>query len=503
MPAGESDRLRELFNQRRAKADALHARGIDPYPARTGPNRQPIGKARAAFERWESGARKSQPTARVAGRITNLRDLGRLAFLDIRDGTGAIQLLCRRNHLRKQDWPLIQSLDLGDFVEARGSLVRTRTGELSVDARSLALLTKALRPPPEKFHGLQDIEARYRRRYLDLQTNDAARDVFVTRSRVLSRLRRFMDDRGFLEVETPILQAEAGGAAARPFSTYFHALEETRYLRIATELHLKRLIVGGFDKVYEVGRIFRNEGVGNRWNPEFTMLESYEAYTDYNDVARMVEEMVATIAQDVLGALQIPWGHGDDAITIDLTPPWGRLTMQEALVRYAQIDFTQHRSVESMSALLRARNIDVPEEAGWGKLLDLLVSNLVEPHLVQPTFLIDYPVEVSPLAKRKPDDPTLVERFEAFVAGWEFANAYSELNDPIDQRQRFEAQRRLRAAGDEEAELIDEDFLVALEHGMPPTGGLGLGVDRLLMVLTNSPSIRDVILFPHMRTKEL
>ena len=339
---------------------------------------------------------------------------------------------------------------------------------------------------------------RYRQRYLDLQVNPDARRTFVTRSRVVSALRRFMDGRGFLEVETPVLQAEAGGAAARPFVTHFNALDEDRYLRIATELHLKRLIIGGVDKGYEIGRIFRNEGVSTLHNPEFTMMESYEAYADYHDVARMVEEAVSTIAREVLGATVIPWA-GE---SIDLTPPWRRLTMREAVQEYAGIDFFDHTTPETLRPVLEQHRIPVPETGGWGKMLDALVSALVEPRLVQPTFLLDYPVEVSPLAKRHADEPRLVDRFEAFVAGWEIANAYSELNDPVDQRARFEAQLRLKRGGDEEAELVDEDYLTALEHGMPPTGGLGVGIDRLVMVLTDNQSIREVILFPHLRRRE-
>ena len=493
-----SERLRELFEQRRRKADALRERGIDPYPPRTATKLTPVATARARFERWEQGALKRQPSVHVGGRITSVRDLGKLAFLDLRDGSGVIQLLCRRNRLGESGAAVLKALDLGDFVESSGPLIRTKSGEISVEARDLRLLAKALRPPPEKFHGLQDVEARYRQRYLDLQANQDSRDLFITRSRVIAALRRWMDDRGFLEVETPVLQPEAGGAAARPFVTHFNALDEERYLRIALELHLKRLIVGGFDKVYEVGRIFRNEGTSTTHNPEFTMMESYEAYTDYHGVAAMVEELVAHLAQTILGATTIPWGDA----TIDLTPPWRRLTMRDALMQYAGIDFLEYRTADALHDVLQRHGIPIPPDASWHKLLGDLLAHTVEPHLIQPTFLMDWPVEISPLAKRTPDDDRLVERFEAYVAGWEIANAYSELNDPIDQRRRFQNQVALRAAGDEEAELMDEDFLVALEHGMPPTGGLGIGIDRLIMVLTNSRSIRDVILFPQLRRKE-
>jgi lysyl-tRNA synthetase class 2 len=321
--------------------------------------------------------------------------------------------------------------------------------------------------------------------------------VLVRRSQIVAAVRRFMEGRGFLEVETPVLQGEAGGAAARPFQTHLNALDEERFLRIALELHLKRLIVGGLDRVFELGRIFRNEGTSTRHNPEFTMMESYQAYADYLDVARMVEELVSTVALEVLGTTSVQFG----AHRLELAPPWRRVTMREAVQEYAEVDFFDYRTVDSMTGLLREKSIAAPENAGWGKLLDALVSATVEPQLVQPTFLLDYPVELSPLAKRRRDDPSLVERFEAFAAGWELGNAYSELNDPVDQRKRFASQQALQAAGDDEAEMIDEDFLVALEHGMPPTGGLGIGIDRLVMVLTNSESIRDVILFPLLRRR--
>ena len=498
MADGTSERLRALYAQRREKADRLRAQGRDPYPARTRGRRRSISAARQACERWERGERQQQPSARLAGRITGIRNLGQLAFIDLRDGSGTIQLLCHPDALGK-DRLVFDSLDLGDFVEAQGKLARSRTGELSLEIRSLQMLAKALRPPPEKFHGLQDVEARYRQRYLDLQTNPASREVFVLRSKIIAALRRFLERRGFMEVETPVLQAEAGGAAARPFTTHFHALDEERHLRIATELHLKRLIVGGLEKVYEVGRIFRNEGVSTLHHPEFTMLESYEAYADYQAVAAMVEELVAALAQEVLGTTRIPFGEHQ----IDLTPPWRRLTMRDALREYIGIDFLDDRDLESLVAwyLPQAKRLGLPlpQTPTWGKMVDTVFSTLVEPHLIQPTFLMDYPVEISPLAKRTTYDSQLVERFEGFIAGSEIANAYSELNDPLEQRERFRRQRQLRAAGDEEAELADEDFLVALEHGMPPTGGLGMGIDRLVMVLTNSRSIRDVILFPQLR----
>jgi lysyl-tRNA synthetase class 2 len=509
-----SERLQELVDQRLRKAHTLRDAGLDPYPARTNRDHT-IAEARAAFESFEAAHPDdiddhSAPTVTVAGRVLSHRGQGKVAFIDIRDGStpndadNRLQLFCRIADLPPDTQTALENLDLGDFVEARGPLMRTRRGEISVSPTALLIITKTLRPLPEKFHGLQDQEARYRQRYLDLQANDDSRRVFQQRSQIVAALRRRMDARGFLEVETPVLQPEAGGAAARPFVTHFNALDEERFLRIATELHLKRLIVGGFDKVYEVGRIFRNEGVSTRHNPEFTMMESYEAYADYDDVARMVEETVSGIAQDVLGATIIPWGdpESDSYVEIDLTPPWTRITMRDALQRHAAIDFYDHRTPQAMQDLLHQRHIDVPAGGGWGKMLDALVSETVEPHLVQPTFLLDYPLELSPLAKRHEEDPNLVERFEAFVVGGEIANAYSELNDPVDQRARFANQTELQAAGDDEAELGDEDFLTALEHGMPPTGGLGIGIDRLVMLLTNRQSIRDVILFPQLRRKD-
>lgn len=486
--------LREIIAERQAKAESLRADGIDPYPPRTG-RTHAIGGATDIFLAHEQQAPETDgPRVTVAGRIAALRNMGRIAFIDLEDNSGQIQILASKRAL-EDSWSLLDTFDLGDFLEASGPLIRSRRGEISVQADALSILTKALRPPPEKYHGLQDVETRYRQRYLDLIANDEAKQVLRTRSQIVSAMRRFMDDRGFLEVETPVLQSEAGGAAARPFLTHLNALDEPRQLRIALELHLKRLIVGGFDKVYEIGRIFRNEGIGNRWNPEFTMLESYEAYTDYHGVAEMVESALSYIATEVIGSTKLPWRDGE----IDFTPPFERITMVDAVREHVGVDFRDYPTVEAMEGLLREHGVGIPPDAGWGKLFDELVSERVEPHLQQPTFLLDYPLAISPLAKRTEYDDTLVERFELFVGGWELANAYTELNDPVDQRERFEEQLRLKAAGDDEAELLDEDFIVALEHGMPPTGGLGMGMDRLAMLMTNSQSIRDVILFPQMR----
>lgn len=486
--------LREIIAERQTKADSLRDSGLDPYPPRTA-RTHTIGDAVAIFTAHEAETPEIDgPTVTLAGRIAAMRSMGRIAFIDLADDSGSIQILASKRALG-ESWGLLGSFDLGDFIEATGPLIRSRRGEISVQADAVAMLSKTLRPPPEKYHGLQDVETRYRQRYLDLIANDEAKEILQTRSRIVSTMRRFMDDRGFLEVETPVLQSEAGGAAAKPFLTHLNALDEPRQLRIALELHLKRLIVGGFDKVYEIGRVFRNEGVGNRWNPEFTMLESYEAYTDYHGVAEMVEAALSFIATEVSGGTRVPWRDAE----IDFTPPFERITMVDAVREHVGVDFRDYPTVEAMEQLLRDNGVGIPPDAGWGKLFDELVSERVEPHLQQPTFLLDYPLAISPLAKRTEYDDTLVERFELFVGGWELANAYTELNDPVDQRERFEEQLRLKAAGDDEAELLDEDFIVALEHGMPPTGGLGMGMDRLAMLLTNSQSIRDVILFPQMR----
>ncbi len=499
-PSGDSRRLRSIIAERQAKADSLRQDGVNPYPPRT-TRTHTIGAARVLFETFESDeaqhadtSERDAPQVTLAGRVDAIRHMGRIAFVDLVDDSGQIQLMASKRALG-DSWSLLEAFDLGDFAEASGALIRSRRGEISLQVETLSMLGKSLRPPPEKYHGLQDVETRYRQRYLDLIANDDAKAVLRTRSQIIAAMRRFMDDRGFIEVETPVLQSEAGGAAARPFLTHLNALDEPRQLRIALELHLKRLIVGGFDKVYEIGRVFRNEGVGNRWNPEFTMLESYEAYTDYHGVAEMVESALSTVAREVVGSTTVPWRDGE----IDFSPPFQRVTMVDAVHEHVGVDFREFDTVDAMTDLLREQGIPVPTDAGWGKLFDELVSERVEPHLHQPTFLLDYPLAISPLAKRTEYDDTLVERFELFVGGWELANAYTELNDPVDQRRRFEEQLVLKAAGDDEAEQMDEDFITALEHGMPPTGGLGMGMDRLAMLLTNSQSIRDVILFPQMR----
>ncbi|MBF6600973.1 MAG: lysine--tRNA ligase [Dehalococcoidia bacterium] len=488
----------ELIEARREKLARLRSRGVDPFPPRVD-RTHAAADAIAAFERWEQAGRAGQPPeVAVTGRIVALRDMGKASFIDLLDGSGRIQCYLKKDTIGADAYAGIADLDLADFLSVRGALFRTRTQQITVEARSYAVVAKALRPPPEKWHGVEDIETRFRQRYLDLMANEETRELFRRRAAIVARVRRFLDERGFIEVETPVLQPEAGGAAATPFVTHHRALDEDFYLRISLELHLKRLIVGGLDRVYELGRIFRNEGIDRTHVPEFTMIETYEAYADYNDVMRMVEEMVSTVARDVLGTTRVPFGEH----VLELAPPWQRLTMRDALIEHAGIDFEEFRTRGKLLDELRRRGIDVDPGWSWGKLIDEAVSVYVEPRLQQPTFLLDYPKEISPLAKSKPGAEGIVERFEVFTAGFELGNAYSELNDAIDQRARFETQARLKAAGIEEVETLDEDFLTALEHGMPPTGGFGMGIDRLVMLLTGQTQMREVILFPQMRRRE-
>jgi lysyl-tRNA synthetase class 2 len=484
----------DLTAQRVAKLETLRAAGIDPYPPRA-KRSHTAAEITALVEGLPEGVTEVDGVqADVAGRVVAKRDMGKATFMDLQDGTGRVQTLLRQNAL--EDYDSLRLIDLGDFIGVHGQPIRTRTGQPTVAATSWTMLAKALHAPPEKYHGLQDSEIRQRRRYLDLMANEETRQTFTVRSKVVSGIRRFLDDRGFLEVETPILQESAGGAAARPFTTHYNALDEDRALRISLELHLKRLIVGGFEKVYEIGRNFRNEGMSWKHNPEFTMLETYEAYADYNDVAAMVEEMISSVAMDVLGSATFAFREH----VIDLTPPWRRVTLHDALREYGDFDLDEFPTEETLRKELEQRGLHVAPNAGYGKLVDEAMSYYVEPKLIQPTFLLDYPVELSPLAKRKPGSARLVERFEVFFGGFEAGNAYTELNDPIDQRMRMEEQLRLRAAGDDDVELMDEDFLFALEHGMPPTGGFGVGIDRLVLILTGQDHIRDVILFPQLKS---
>jgi len=492
-----TSRLERIAQQRLEKLSRIRARGIDPYPQRYPHPSHTTQKAIALLERKEAGLTQ-RDKVKVAGRIMARREMGKSTFIDIRDGSGKIQLLFQNiNRFEKEDLELFKDLDIGDIIGVSGNLLRTKSGEPTVRVGDFTLLAKSLRPLPEKWHGLSDVDKRYRQRYLDLISNPEAKETFKVRSQVIAAIRQFLDQQGFLEVETPVLQPSAGGALARPFVTHHHALDQDFYLRIATELHLKRLIIGGFDKVYELGRIFRNEGISTRHNPEFTMLESYEAYADYNDVMEMVEEMVSKISQQVLGTDQIKFG---DSI-INFKPPWRRLQLHEAVTEYSSIDFVQYPNADLLRAKMKKIGLEVDPQKNWARLVDELLSTFVEPKLIQPTFLLDYPVSMSPLAKTKPGYERVVERFEAFAGGIEIANAFTELNDPIEQRQRFIQQQKERQIEDEEVETIDEDFLLALEYGMPPTGGLGIGIDRLVMLLTNQQSIREVILFPQLREK--
>ena len=432
----------------------------------------------------------------MAGRLAARRGQGKMAFLDLDDRSGRIQLWATVDRLGQEAMADLLELDLGDIVGVEGPVTRTRRGELSVAVDRVELLAKALRPPPDKHAGLRDPELRHRRRYLELMSDPDARAAFATRSRAIAAIRRFLDARGFVEVETPTLQPIYGGAAARPFTTHHNALGRDLFLRIATELYLKRCIVGGLERVYELGKDFRNEGVSHKHNPEFTMLETYEAYADYRDVMEMLEQLVADAAREATGSATVAWDGGE----IDLAPPWRRLDFRDALAEASGIDVRERADEGSLRDAMREAGFEAPDGATWAKLVDGLLTQSLEPTLVKPTILHDYPIALSPFAKRHPDDPSVVERFEAFAGGMEIANAFTELNDPDEQRERFAMAAADRAAGDDEAQPMDEDFLAALEHGMPPTGGLGLGIDRLAMLLTDRQSIREVILFPAMRT---
>lgn len=485
---------KEQREQRIAKLERLRQLGIDPYPPRVHYTHT-VAQAIAAFEGLEAGR---ELVVTVVGRLMAIREMGKSTFAHIADGTGRLQIYLRQDIMGAEAYELFDKVfDLGDFVSASGRLFRTRTGEITVEVKSLTMLAKALRPLPEKWHGLRDVETRYRQRYLDLLSSEEVRRIFITRTRMVSAIRRFLDERGFLEVETPILQPIYGGAAAKPFTTYHNALDRTLYLRIADELYLKRLIIGGFDRVYEIGHNFRNEGISTQHNPEFTVIEVYQAYSDYYEIMRLVEELYFYVAQAVLGKPVILYQGAE----IDLSPPWRRVTMREAILEACGIDIEVHSSYESLMAAIQDRELVLDRKPTWGKLVEELFSEYVQAKLIQPTFVLDYPVEISPLAKRKPGAPHLVERFEYFIGGLECGNAFTELNDPLDQRERFAAQGRAAAAGDEEAHPMDEDFLIAMEHGMPPTGGLGFGIDRMVMLFTDQASIREVILFPQLRSK--
>jgi lysyl-tRNA synthetase class 2 len=475
-----------VSDDRREKLESLRAQGVDPFP-HAYPGVVASEVVREAHGDLEDGA-ETDAVYRVAGRLAARRGHGGQAFLDVVDRSGRIQIQAKRDVLGEESFDALTSLDLGDLIGIDGTAFKSRRGELTLRATGWALLAKSLLPPPDKFHGLEDVETRYRRRELDLIANEDARELFILRSKVIAAIRRWLDARDFLEVETPILQPLYGGALARPFTTHHNALDRELYLRIAPELYLKRLIVGGLERVYEIGKDFRNEGLSPKHNPEFTMLEWYEAYADYEDIAAELEELVAFVAAEI--------GYAGE---IDFTTPWRRVTLRDAILEQTAVDVLAHRDSDALVGAAKEHGIDLDPTEVWPQLVDSLLSKHVEPELKDPTFITDYPVELSPFAKAHRSEPGLVERFECFAGGMEFSNAFTELNDPDEQRARFEDQRRHGAAGDDEAQPYDEDFVRALEQGMPPTGGIGIGIDRLVMLLSGRTSIREVVLFPALR----
>ena len=482
--------VNELRQIRVQKLEALQSAGKDPFTVTTAEQGITNAEIRARFEELEN------TDVSICGRIIAWRDMGKANFIVLSDRSDKMQVYVRVNEIGEEEFADFKKWDIGDIVEVKGFVFKTRRGEISVHAKNIRLLSKSLLPLPEKFHGLTNTDSRYRQRYVDLIVNPESRDTFIKRSLIIREIRRFLDSQGFLEVETPMLVSNAGGAAARPFETHSNALNENFKLRISLELYLKRLIVGGLERVYEIGRVFRNEGVDTRHNPEFTLMELYQAYTDYHGMMDLTENLYRTVARNVLGTEKIVF----NGIEMDLSKPFERMTMLDAVKKYSGVDFTDVKTDEEAKALAKERGIAFEERHKKGDILNLFFEEYVEEHLVQPTFIMDHPVEISPLTKRKPENPDYVERFEFFMNGWELANAYSELNDPIDQRARFKAQDELFAAGDEEANHTDEDFLTALEYGMPPTGGIGFGIDRMAMLLTDSQAIRDVLLFPTMKS---
>lgn len=486
---GEVQNEIEAVRIRKEKLKALIEAGEDPFVKVKYDVDSYTDSIKNDFENYEG------KYVRIAGRLMGRRDMGKANFIDIADAKGRIQCYIRINDVGEEAFEAYRKWDIGDIIGLYGLVFKTRRGEISIHVYEIELLAKSLLPLPEKYHGLTNMDLRYRQRYVDLIMNPDVRDTFIKRSKIITAIRAFLDEKGFLEVETPVLHNTAGGAAARPFITHHNSLNIEMHLRIALELHLKRLIVGGFDKVYELGRTFRNEGMDTRHNPEFTMLELYQAYTDYNGMMDITEELIRTVATKVLGTSRITYGE----VEIDFEKPFERLSMTDAVKKYSGVDFYNVKTIEEARMLAKQHNIEYEEHHGIGNILDLFFETYCESKLIQPTFIINHPVDISPLAKRMPENPSYTERFELFIVGREHANAFSELNDPIDQRERFERQAALKAAGDDEACEVDEDFLRALEYGMPPTGGLGIGVDRLVMLLCNEESIRDVLLFPTMK----
>ena len=472
------------------KLEILKDMGRNPFEVTTSDRDTTCAEISERFDELENN------TVIIAGRVMSKRGKGKVTFLDVHDLTGKMQVFAKRDDLGEDEYAILKRWDIGDIVEVKGFVFKTQMGEVSVHAQQVKLLSKSLQPLPEKYHGLTNTDLRYRQRYTDLIMNPEAKETFIKRSKIISTIRRFLDEQGFMEVETPMLVSNAGGAAARPFFTHFNALDEDLKLRISLELYLKRLIVGGLEKVYEIGRVFRNEGVDTRHNPEFTLMELYQAYTDYNGMMDLTERMFRHIAKEVTGSEQVTYGEH----VIDFSKPFERITMVDAVKKYAEVDWNEVKNTAEAKAIADKLHVEYEDRHEKGDILSLIFEEYVEQHLIQPTFVMDHPIEISPLTKKKPTNPDYVERFEMFINGWEMANAYSELNDPIDQRERFKAQEALLAQGDDEANTTDEDFLNALEIGMPPTGGIGYGIDRLAMIMTNSPAIRDVILFPTMKS---
>lgn len=489
------EELNDQLKVRREKLAALQEKGLDPFGKRferSGFSQELINQY-GEMEKEELANQNVSVT--IAGRIMTKRGKGKAGFAHIQDLKGQLQIYVRQDAVGEEQYEIFNVADLGDIVGVTGTLFKTQVGELSIKVEDFQLLTKSLRPLPDKFHGLKDVEQRYRQRYVDLIMNQESRHTFITRSLIIQSMRRYLDSKGYLEVETPMMHAIAGGASARPFITHHNALDMELYMRIAIELHLKRLIVGGLEKVYEIGRVFRNEGVSTRHNPEFTMIELYEAYADYQDIMSLTENLIAHIAQEVLGTTTIQYGEYE----VNLKPEWKRLHMVDAIKEYTGADFWKEMSVEEARALAKEHGVEIKETMLYGHIVNEFFEQKVEEKLIQPTFIYGHPVEISPLAKKNDEDPRFTDRFELFIVAREHANAFTELNDPIDQRERFEAQLKEREEGNDEAHMMDDDFIEALEYGMPPTGGLGIGIDRLVMLLTNAPSIRDVLLFPAMR----
>ena len=488
------EELNDLLAQRRKKLEDLKERGVDPYPNKFAPTAS-SADIRAKYGHLAPGSEDTSCAPVIAGRIMTMRLMGKACFAHLKDAHGRIQIYVKKDIIGESAYELFKTLDMGDIIGCSGTVFCTRTGELTIMVKSFTLLSKALRPLPEKWHGLTDIETRYRQRYVDLIANDAVADIFRLRSRVIKSMREYLDSRDFLEVETPMMQSIAGGAAAKPFTTHHNALDIDLYLRIAPELYLKRLIVGGLERVYEINRNFRNEGISTRHNPEFTMIELYQAYADYNQIMDLCREMITQAVKTCLDKLETEYnGH-----IIQFDGEWKRLTLIQAVKEYTGADFTQPKTLAETQKIAQDLKVEFAPASSQNKIINTIFEELVEKQLIQPTFICDYPVELSPLAKNSKSDPQIVERFELFMGGQELANAYSELNDPLEQRRRMEQQLKEREQGNEEAQMLDEDFLRALEYGMPPCGGLGIGIDRLVIILTNAASIRDVILFPQMR----